>query len=152
MPKNQPGTPTHVRLLRGTHYKLHSHSHYKYILLRNVTIRNKRFKNWPAGGFPNPNPVLNINPNARSITVCTNYAWDGASGPSIDTPNTMCASLIHDALYQAIRECRKNYGCNLRKSADKILHDILKADGMFWLRRRAWYCLVRFFGKSAAEC
>jgi hypothetical protein len=32
------------------------------------------------------------------------YAWDGASGPAIDTVDTQRASLIHDVLWQAIEE------------------------------------------------
>lgn len=37
------------------------------------------------------------------LTVRKGYRWDGSSGPIIDTKNTMTASLIHDALAQALR-------------------------------------------------
>ncbi len=32
------------------------------------------------------------------------YAWDGPSGPTIDTKNFMRGSLVHDALYQLMRQ------------------------------------------------
>ncbi len=31
------------------------------------------------------------------------YAWDGPSGPTIDTRDFMRGSLVHDALYQLMR-------------------------------------------------
>jgi hypothetical protein len=37
------------------------------------------------------------------MTVQPGYAWDGASGPTIDTPATMKASLVHDVGYQCVR-------------------------------------------------
>ena len=38
------------------------------------------------------------------LTIRTGYAWDGPSGPTIDTKTFMRGSLEHDALYQLIRE------------------------------------------------
>jgi hypothetical protein len=37
------------------------------------------------------------------LTVKAGYAWDGASGPTWDTRDTLTPTLVHDALYQAIR-------------------------------------------------
>lgn len=37
------------------------------------------------------------------LTINPGYAWDGASGPTLDTPSTMKAALEHDAFYQMIR-------------------------------------------------
>ena len=33
------------------------------------------------------------------LTIRKGYAWDGPSGPTIDTLNFMRGSLVHDALY-----------------------------------------------------
>ncbi|MGH7536144.1 MAG: DUF1353 domain-containing protein, partial [Gemmatimonadales bacterium] len=34
------------------------------------------------------------------LTVKEGYAWDGPSGPTVDTKDFMRGSLVHDALYQ----------------------------------------------------
>ena len=82
------------------------------------------------------------------IFVFEHYAWDGPSGPTFDTKTFMRGSLIHDALYQLMREGsldRKH-----RKQADEILREICLADGMN--RFRAWYVYqcVRIFSKKSA--
>jgi len=79
------------------------------------------------------------------LTANAYYAWDGASGPTIDSPSTMRASLVHDALYQLIR-----LGAlprSAKGAADQLLHDLLIEDGMS--RVRAWYWLraVSWFGR-----
>lgn len=72
------------------------------------------------------------------------YAWDGASGPAIDTPNFMRGSLVHDALYQLMKLnlLPKRY----RKTADKLLRQICRQDGMSFLRAFYVYRAVRRFG------
>ena len=37
------------------------------------------------------------------LTIKRGYAWDGPSGPTIDTKTFMRGSLVHDALYQLMR-------------------------------------------------
>ena len=72
------------------------------------------------------------------------FQWDGASGPAIDTPSFMRASLVHDALYKLAREGMLPDGWRL--PADKVLVAILRKDGMSWIRRK-WVCgAVRGFG------
>ncbi len=82
------------------------------------------------------------------LTLKPGYMWDGPSGPTVDTENFIRASLVHDALYQLIREGVlpiKPY----RKKADKLLLEICEKDGMSWFRRRYVYYAVRQFGGSA---
>ena len=83
------------------------------------------------------------------LTISKRYAWDGPSGPTIDTKNFMRGSLVHDALYQLIRE--KKINMNQRRRADAILQEICLEDGMSKIR--AWWVFwgVWLFGKSAAE-
>ena len=69
------------------------------------------------------------------LTVRRGYAWDGPSGPTIDTKTFMRGSLIHDALYQLIR-----WGLlppETKKDADMELKKACIEDGM--CRIRAWY-------------
>lgn len=83
------------------------------------------------------------------LTIENAYAFDGPSGPSIDTKTFMRASLVHDALYQLIRDgmLSKSY----RKACDKELRTICKQDGMCSFR--AWYVYhaVRIFGDTAIK-
>ena len=39
-----------------------------------------------------------------NLTIYKGYAWDGASGPAIDSKAFMRGSLVHDACYQLIAE------------------------------------------------
>jgi Protein of unknown function (DUF1353) len=83
------------------------------------------------------------------LTIREKYAWDGPSGPTFDTKNFMRGSLVHDALYQLIRE--KKIIEDQRKRADEILREICLEDGMSKIR--AWWVFwgVYLFGKAAAK-
>lgn len=76
------------------------------------------------------------------------YAWDGPSGPTFDTKTFMRGSLVHDALYQLIRE--GIIPLEDRVKADDLLRQICKDDGMSPLR--AWWVHkgVTMLGKNAA--
>lgn len=75
------------------------------------------------------------------------YAWDGPSGPAIDTRNFMRASLVHDGLYQLMRESLLDR--EYRKAADRLLYEICIADGMTRLRAFFVYWAVRVFSGAA---
>lgn len=85
----------------------------------------------------------------NKITIQKGYAWDGASGPTIDTKNTIKASLIHDCLYQAMRLGLLDKSC--RKAADKELRDQMKANKVWKLRANIWYIAVRLFAALSAK-
>lgn len=72
------------------------------------------------------------------------YAWDGASGPAVDTTTIIRGSLVHDALYQLIKLglLDKKH----RKAADRVLRRIAIEDGMGFLRAWYVYFAVRLFG------
>lgn len=90
-----------------------------------------------------------------TLCVKKGYAWDGPSGPTLDTKNFMRASLVHDALYQLLREglvpgdedARKAF----RKDADMLLRRIVRKDGMNWPRYTWVYAAVRWFGRKATR-
>lgn len=82
------------------------------------------------------------------LTIAKGYAWDGPSGPTIDTRTFMRGSLVHDALYQLLRQKelpRADLMC-----ADQLLQSICLEDGMCSFR--AWYVYrgLRWFGGAAA--
>ncbi len=86
--------------------------------------------------------------SAGLLTIAKGYAWDGPSGPTIDTKTFMRGSLVHDALYQLMR--MKLLPITFKDYADRTLQQICKEDGMCGFR--AWYIYwgVRLFARSAA--
>jgi len=72
------------------------------------------------------------------LTIKAGYAWDGPSGPTRDTKSFMRGSMVHDALYQLMRNGLLPSNC--REDADQELHRICREDGMN--RFRAWYVLL----------
>ena len=89
------------------------------------------------------------------LSIKSGYQWDGPSGPTIDTKTFMRGSLVHDGLYQLLREgllgardseaWEKN-----RRLADLELVEVCKLDGMNWLRRAWVFRALRWGGRSAA--
>ena len=84
------------------------------------------------------------------LFVKAGYAWDGPSGPTIDTLDFMRGSLVHDALYQLMRENLLDH-LVYREQADRTLQAICQEDGMGSIR--AWWVHhgVRMFADPAAD-
>ena len=82
------------------------------------------------------------------LVIRPGYAWDGASGPTWDSPSSMAASLVHDALYQLIRS--KHLNLSHRELADNILHALLIEGGMWKIRAWLWVKLAKKFAEGAA--
>jgi hypothetical protein len=84
-----------------------------------------------------------------TLTIAKGYAWDGPSGPTVDTKNWMRASLVHDALYQLMRE--GFIDLTLRAKTDDLMYAHLREDGMSRPRARTAYYGVRIFGEKHAR-
>ncbi|MEE9465435.1 MAG: DUF1353 domain-containing protein [Candidatus Neomarinimicrobiota bacterium] len=97
---------------------------------------------------PKDSRYLEIDSNGE-LLIKAGYSWDGPSGPTIDTKNFMQGSLVHDALYQLMREGVIEQ--SKRESADELLKVICRKDGMS--RIRAWWVYqgVRIGGASSAR-
>lgn len=80
------------------------------------------------------------------LKIKRGYAWDGPSGLALDTKTFMRASLIHDALYQLIRN--SVLSSTYKPKIDELMHSVCIEDGMCKLR--AWYCrkAVEWFGSN----
>lgn len=79
--------PTRYKKTKGYKYTLAEH---QYVALRNfadVVLES---------------PYFHLKRNV--LHIYKGYSWDGASGPTWDTNDTITPSLVHDVLYQAIRE------------------------------------------------
>ena len=117
---------------------------YKYQLEENYTVNV---------GIKSPTSVrtkfLSLTPDGE-LTIQAGYAWDGPSGPAIDTLNFMRGSLVHDALYQMMREGFLDRN-EFREPSDRVLQKICKEDGMFSLRVWWVYQGVHFGGGPATD-
>lgn len=81
------------------------------------------------------------------LTVAKGYAWDGASGPTVDTKDSMRGSLLHDALYQLIREGQLPR--DFKQLADQLFYSMCRRDGMGVVRAWLWFRALVRFGKPA---
>ena len=111
---------------------------YKYESLETETVMTD------ITGMEIDTPYITLWPSGQ-LFIKERYAWDGASGPTWDDKTNMRGSLIHDALYQLIREGHLGRA-KWRKYADELLRDICIEDGMNKWRAGLWYWAVRTFG------
>lgn len=91
---------------------------------------------------------ITLEPNG-TLTLNVSFAWNGGSGPALDTPDAMPGYAVHDALYRLIQEGRLDEAW--RDQADLEMWKIHKENGV-WSWRRAWqYAAVHWFGLEAAR-
>lgn len=91
---------------------------------------------------------LSLHPDGL-LTIFTGYAWNGASGPTFDTLNSMIGSLIHDVGYQLIR--LGLIDPKYKEYLDQVLHDICTEDGMYSWRADYWRWAVLNFGVGSTK-
>ena len=84
------------------------------------------------------------------LTIKEGYAWDGPSGPVVDTRENMRASLVHDALYQLMRQKKLSVKA-YKDKADKIFKNICIADGIPKKIASAYYLGLKLGGKPATD-
>ena len=84
-----------------------------------------------------------------SGVVFDHYAWDGASGPTWDDKTNMTPSLVHDFLYQLMREGYLPQSA--REPTDQTLHNMCVARGMWKERAKCWLKGVRLFAWFASK-
>jgi len=83
------------------------------------------------------------------LEICSGYAWNGASGPTWDTLNSMIGSLVHDGGYQLIR--LGLIDPKYKEEFDQFLHDICVEDGMYSWRADYWRWAVLKFGAGSIK-
>ena len=91
---------------------------------------------------------ITLTPDGK-LEIKEGYAWDGPSGPTFDSPSSMRGSLVHDALYQLLRE--QLLPASDRELADRELYRICLEDGMWKWRAKLWLDGVRDFAGAAAD-
>lgn len=116
---------------------------YKYLLVEPYRVRLPEFQkeSFDYGKY--------FSLHAGILVIRDGYAWDGPSGPTVDTKDFLRGSLVHDVLYQAMRLGLLPTGA--KPIADDILRRLCREDGMSWIR--AWWVwrAVRNFAGSACK-
>ena len=92
---------------------------------------------------------IKLNKNGN-LAIAEGYAWDGPSGPVIDTEENMRASLVHDALYQLMRH-RKMTVKAYREKADKLFRKMCIEDGVSKTTARIYYLGLKLGGRPSAD-
>jgi hypothetical protein len=116
---------------------------YKYVLECTYSIQTAVK---PAENIATPFIGLNTD---GVLTIQAAYAWDGCSGPTWDDKHNMRAGLVHDALYNLMRE--RLLDCGWRETADNELRRICREDGMGAIRAWYYHKAVRMAGESSAK-
>lgn len=83
--------------LQETWYKRTGHDSWKYI-----TTKEQVFATSVIGHHIVIPSFAELTPDGH-LRVYAGYAWDGPSGPTLDTETWMRPSLVHDVLYQLLR-------------------------------------------------
>ena len=83
------------------------------------------------------------------LLVKSGYAWDGPSGPTLDSKSAMRASLAHDALYQLLR-LKHIKGEKNRRKSDRVFYELLLKDKMWKVRAKIWWRAVRRWAKQSS--
>jgi hypothetical protein len=81
------------------------------------------------------------------LTVYAKYAWDGSSGPTIDSEKDKRASCAHDALCQLMR--LKKLSRSFRPIADKLYRDLCLEDKLWRPQARWRLWALKCFGGPA---
>lgn len=115
---------------------------YKYQLVEPYTYQTEIYV------FDIASDWIRLEPNGK-LTAAQGYAWDGASGPTVDTKSSMRGSLVHDMLYQLMGEYPELLV--YRPYADDLLYQICCEDGMSSFRAYIWRKMVNWFGGKRAR-
>jgi len=97
-------------------------------------------------------PRLNfdhISIGGNELLIRKGYLWDGASGPTFDTPSTFIAALGHDALYELMRNARLPQ--SYKHLVDNWFKQALRDGGMNEFRVWIFFNGVRFFGRGSCK-
>lgn len=127
----------------STIYYIKRKRNYKYELARD----HVRKVDW-LKGFDIDLPYIRVTPDGE-VRGKIRYRWDGASGPTIDTPSSMGASCFHDIGYQLMRMGLIPF--SYRDSFDEEFRKILMEDGMWEWRANLWHIGVGDWAASHAR-
>ena len=90
----------------------------------------------PVTGVDIIDPWFRLFPDGR-LHILAGFAWDGPSGPTFDTKDSLRASLIHDVFCIAMRDGRLNF--ERQDAINEFFREMCIEDGMPAWRARIWF-------------
>lgn len=75
------------------------------------------------------------------LVIRRGFAWDGASGPTIDSKSSMRASLVHDVFCVCMRDGRLSYE-KWQDTVNEFFRQQCIEDGMWQWRAGLWHAAV----------
>ena len=117
------------RFIQGVDFEEIRHPKFKYCMVRDRAIQTR------VTGYHITTQFFILYTDGRLI-IHRGYAWDGPSGPTIDTASFMRSSAVHDALFQMLREVlipARDWRV-VFDLANTELRRLSKIDGMLWPR------------------
>ena len=122
---------------------------YKYEILKDIEIKLPYSFGYYSGEVKRNKKKAIVVIYDGKLYIKKGFRYDGPSGPTCDTPNSMFAAVIHDALYLLMRE--SIIPRELQKETDVLFRKLLIANGMNKIRAWFWYRGVRRFGHLSTE-
>jgi uncharacterized protein DUF1353 len=119
-------------------------SGYKYQLASNYSIKSNIKPNKEVD-----DKFIKLDKNGY-LTIVEGYAWDGPSGPVVDTNENLRASLIHDAFYQLMRH-RRITAKEYKDKADRLFKNICIDDGVPAATAKIYYIGLKMGGKPSTD-
>ena len=102
----------------------------KYVLSEPYTLQT------PIVGYSIKDPWFQLFPDGK-LKVKAGFAWDGPSGPTFDTKDSLRASLVHDVFCILMRDGRLPF--DLQDAVNEHFRQLCIEDGMPGWRARIWY-------------
>lgn len=96
----------------------------------------------PIKGYDIQHNRCHLRPSGM-LLVLTGFEWDFGSGPATDTPEVVIASMAHDAICNMVND--EQLPPEARVVADKFYEDVLKEQGVGWIRRKIHYLILKLF-------
>lgn len=96
----------------------------------------------PVLGYHIVTDYFELFPDGR-LVVFKGYAWDGASGPTVDTDSSITPSMVHDVFCQCMRAGWISYE-QWQDTINKFFKEQCIECGMCPLRAALWHAGVEF--------
>jgi hypothetical protein len=96
----------------------------------------------PITGYNIAHDEFLLEPNGK-LTIYKGFSWDGASGPTFDTKNSMRPSLFHDCFCLMLRAKMIDYD-QWQDTVNQFFKQQCLEEGMWAWRAHLWYLAVEF--------